>query len=354
MSMKKIFIILFLLLPTLVFAENTNNYLVENLYISMIDEDATTARSNAITYAQRQAFNTILNRLGIDTSNSVIISDNEISQMLRSMQIKNEKITTKSYSATLTLQFSPEYIKYTLSKYKISQYSPHFDSYLIIPVIKNGDNIYLWEKENKWLDPLTRNARGTTGVLVIKDNYSTRNLIDLEYFKKPKYNNFKKLASLYGTNNVVLVVGEENKEDKLIDTKIYVLNDNQSTNAYLKYEMKDKNIDNDYYNASIEIVKYIDGLLVEDKNKTEYNVIDRNDGYINIYAPLSSIQDYINVKHKLAINKDITQINLKMISQKMAVFTVKYSSNINNLVQSLKNIGFTTSNKKEGIYVFLN
>lgn len=352
--MKKIFIILFLLLPTLVFAENTNNYLVENLYISMIDEDATTARSNAITYAQRQAFNTILNRLGIDTSNSVIISDNEISQMLRSMQIKNEKITTKSYSATLTLQFSPEYIKYTLSKYKISQYSPHFDSYLIIPVIKNGNNIYLWEKENKWLDPLTRNARGTTGVLVIKDNYSTRNLIDLEYFKKPKYNNFKKLASLYGTNNVVLVVGEENKENKLIDTKIYVLNENKATNAYLKYEMKDKNIDNDYYNASIEIVKYIDGLLVEDKNKTEYNVIDRNDGYINIYAPLSSIQDYINVKHKLAINKDITQINLKMISQKMAVFTVKYSSNINNLVQSLKNIGFTTSNKKEGIYVFLN
>lgn len=352
--MKKIFIILFLLLPTLVFAENTNNYLVENLYISMIDEDATTARSNAITYAQRQAFNTILNRLGIDTSNSVIISDNEISQMLRSMQIKNEKITTKSYSATLTLQFSPEYIKYTLSKYKISQYSPHFDSYLIIPVIKNGDNIYLWEKENKWLDPLTRNARGTTGVLVIKDNYSTRNLIDLEYFKKPKYNSFKKLASLYGTNNVVLVVGEENKENKLIDTKIYVLNENKATNAYLKYEMKDKNIDNDYYNASIEIVKYIDGLLVEDKNKTEYNVIDRNDGYINIYAPLSSIQDYINVKHKLAINKDIIQINLKMISQKMAVFTVKYSSNINNLVQSLKNIGFTTSNKKEGIYVFLN
>lgn len=354
MSMKKIFIILFLLLPTLVFAENTNNYLVENLYISMIDEDATTARSNAITYAQRRAFNTILNRLGIDTSNSVIISDNEISQMLRSMQIKNEKITTKSYSATLTLQFSPEYIKYTLSKYKISQYSPHFDSYLIVPVIKNGNNIYLWEKENKWLDPLTRNARGTTGVLVIKDNYSTRNLIDLEYFKKPKYNNFKKLASLYGTNNVVLVIGEENKEDKLIDTKIYVLNENKATNAYLKYEMKDKNIDNDYYNASIEIVKYIDGLLVEDKNKTEYNVIDRNDGYINIYAPLSSIQDYINVKHKLAINKDITQINLKMISQKMAVFTVKYSSNINNLVQSLKNIGFTTSNKKEGIYVFLN
>lgn len=352
--MKKIFIILFLLLPTLVFAENTNNYLVENLYISMIDEDATTARSNAIAYAQRQAFNTILNRLGIDISNSVIISDNEISQMLRSMQIKNEKITTKSYSATLTLQFSPEYIKYTLSKYKISQYSPHFDSYLIVPVIKNGDNIYLWEKENKWLDPLTRNVRGTTGVLVIKDNYSTRNLIDLEYFKKPKYNNFKKLASLYGTNNVVLVVGEENKEDKLIDTKIYVLNEKKATNAYLKYEMKDKNIDNDYYNASIEIVKYIDGLLVEDKNKTEYNVIDRNDGYINIYAPLSSIQDYINVKHKLAINKDITQINLKMISQKMAVFTVKYSSNINNLVQSLKNIGFTTSNKKEGIYVFLN
>lgn len=353
--MKRLFILICLLFPMYVFAENVNNYSVENLYINVIDEDATLARNKALTRAQRQAFNTILNRLGIDSSNGIMISDGEISQMLRSMQIKNEKITSKSYSATLTLQFSPEYVKYILNRYHISKYSPYFNSYLIVPVLKDGKNIYLWEAQNKWLKPLTRNVKGTTGIFVVKDDYETRNLIGLDYFTKPNYNNFKKLNDLYGTNNIVVVVSEEDKKDNIIDTQIYVLNDEETVNAYLKYEMKDKNINNDYSDASIEIINYINNLLNSNEDKTAYNVIDRDDGYVNIYAPISSLKDFITVKNNLSVNKNIQEINLKMVSKKMAIFTVKYTDNMNvkALAKSLESFGFDVSEKQEGIYVFI-
>ena len=52
--MKRLFILIFLLLPIYVFAENIDNYLVDNLSVSIIDEDATTARSKALAKAQRQ------------------------------------------------------------------------------------------------------------------------------------------------------------------------------------------------------------------------------------------------------------------------------------------------------------
>lgn len=353
--MKRLFILICLLFPMYVFAENVNNYSVENLYINVFDEDATSARNKALTRAQRQAFNTILSRLGIDTSNGIMISDSEISQMLRSMQIKNEKITSKSYSATLTLQFSPEYINYTLNRYHISKYSPHFNSYLIIPVLKDGKNTYLWESQNKWLKPLARNVRGSTGIFVVKDDYNTRNLIGLNYFSKPNYDNFKKLNDLYGTNNIVVVISEEDKTNNIIDTQIYVLNDEETVNAYLKYEMKDKNINNNYSDASIEIINYINNLANSSEDKTAYNVIDRNDGYVNIYAPISSLREFITVKNNLSANKNINEVNLKMVSKKMAIFTVKYAdeTNVKALAKSLESFGFDVSEKQEGIYVFI-
>ena len=294
-------------------------------------------------------------KLGIDSSNGIMISDSEISQMLRSMQIKNEKITSKSYSATLTLQFSPEYLRYILNKYKISQYSPHFDSYVIIPIVKEDNKYYLWESQNKWLKPLTRNARGATGILVVQDDYHTRNLLGLNYFNKPTYEKFKNISDLYGTNNIVVLISHEDKTNKIIDTDIYVINDEQTINAYLKHEMTEKNINNDYNNASIEIINYISGLSNSNDDKTAYNLIDRNDGYVNIFVSLSSIKDFIITKNNLSANKNITEINLKMITKKMAVFVVKYvdNTNVTALAKSLENFGFDVSEKQEGIYIFI-
>lgn len=355
--MKKIFTLIFLFFSITVFAQqDANDFFVDNVIISRIDKDATTARRKAMQYGQREAFNTILKRLNIDTSNSIIINDNEISQMLRSMQIKNEKITNNSYSANLTFEFSPEYLKFILNKYKISKYSPYFNSYLIVPAVRENSEIYLWEKNNRWIKSFNKNISNYNNIFVIEDDFLTRNSIEKDFFFKPKIGNFNKLNKIYNTNNIVAVVSEENKQSNVIDTKIYVLNNNKTTNAYLTYQLNNKNIDVDYINAGIEIMEYINNLSNNNPEKTAFNIVDNDDGYINVYAPISSLQDFINVKNNLSINENIAEINLKMISKNLAIFTIKCVKNVDikSLIKSLKDYGFIVSEKNDGIYVFLN
>lgn len=355
--MKKLFIFIFLLFPSMLFAEsNNNNFIIDNIFISRIDKDATTAREKAIHSGQRKAFNIILDRLNIDSSNGIIINDNEISQTLRSMQIKNEKITNNSYSANLMLEFSPEYINFILNKYKISKYSPYFDSYLIIPVLKENGKIYLWEKNNNWINSFNKNIKNYNNIFTIQYDFLTKNLLDKDFFFEPEFNNFNKLNNIYYTNNIVVVVGEENKQSNLLDIKIYVLNKEKTVNAYLTYQINSDNINNNYIDAAIEIMEYIKNISDNNVDKMTFNIIDRNNNYVDIYSPISSIQDFMNVKNKLSVNKNINEINLKAISKKLAIFTIKYAdnSNLELLIQSLKDHGFTVSEKKYGIYVFLN
>ena len=352
--MKKIFIFLFLMFAPVVFAETNEDYAIDNLRVSRIDKDATTAREKAIIKGQRDAFNIVLARLSIDDSNGVIITDDEISQMLRSMQIRNEKITDNSYSATLTLEFSPDYVKYTLNKHRITKFSTAFDSYLIVPVLNENGNTYLWERSNRWTNFFNKNVKSSEGVFLVNSDFASKNLIDLDYFKKPKFSNFKNLADLYGVNNVVAVVGNYQANGNTIYTKIYVMSDKKIRNATLNYEMQNiNNPDIDFNDASLKIIEYLDGL--RNKSETQYAAAPQiqRDG-IYVFAPISSLKDFNNVDKILKNDKNVITATLKSLEKNLAIYFVKYENNdITSLISSLESDGFTISEKKNGLYIFI-
>lgn len=351
--MKKLFFVIFLLFPLLANAVDSD-YVIENLKIGKTDKDATTARQKAMLQGQRKAFNTILERLDIDSSNGIVVGDDEISQMLRSMQIKNEKITNNSYNAVLTLEFSPEYIKYILNKYKITKYSPKLDSYLIIPVLNTDDEMYLWEKSNKWVSAFKKNIIGNKNIILIDDDYSSRNAINKDYFKNPTYSKFDIVANLYNVNNIAVVIGTYNKGDELIKIKIKVMNPENTRNAIMNYEVENlNNINADFDAASMKIIEYINKLNEKDGNNTIVPKYSNSEtGTVHIFAPISSIGEYNNVSKILEKNKSITELKLKVLSKNMAIYSAKYYNNdLKMLIQSLKSDGFSVSEKKDGLYI---
>ena len=295
--MRKFFIILFLFYSSFLFAENKNNFLVENIKINRVDKDANIARQKAITKAQRDAFNTVLNRLSIDDTNGIAITDDEISTILRSIQINNEKITSNSYSATLTIEFNPEYVNYMLKKYRITKFSPKHNSYLIIPILKEDGNVYLWEKNNKWMSLFLRNLKNNNNsVFLIEDDFSSRNLLNKRMLEKPSFNNFKNLAELYNINNIVLIDSEFQKDINVIDIKINIISDKEERKATLKYELENINKPIlDFNNASIKIIEYVNNLS---KNNNEVNTVENykesKTGTL-VFVPISSLSAFNNV-----------------------------------------------------------
>ena len=335
--MKKIFLFIFLMFAPIVFAENNQDYIVDNLKVVRIDKDATTAREKAITKGQRDAFNIILSRLSIDDTNSMAITDEEISQMLRSIQIKDEKITDSSYRATLMVEFSPDYVKYILNKYRITKFSPTYDSYLIVPVLNEDGVTYLWEKSNRWTNFFNKNVKSSNGIFLVDNDFASKSLIDIGYFKKPNFSNFTNLAELYGVNNVVAVVGNYNTNDNVIYTKIYVMSNKRTRNATLNYQMQ--NIDNpdiDFNNASIKIVEYLNGLSDGNANQGETTANENQRSDMYIFAPISSLKDFNNIDKVLKNNKRIINANLKSLEKNLAIYSIKYVDNdIESLITSL-------------------
>jgi len=353
--MKKIFLFIFLMFAPIVFAENNQDYIVDNLKVVRIDKDATTAREKAITKGQRDAFNIILSRLSIDDTNSMAITDEEISQMLRSIQIKDEKITDSSYRATLMVEFSPDYVKYILNKYRITKFSPTYDSYLIVPVLNEDGVTYLWEKSNRWTNFFNKNVKSSNGIFLVDNDFASKSLIDIGYFKKPNFSNFTNLAELYGVNNVVAVVGNYNTNDNVIYTKIYVMSNKRTRNATLNYQMQ--NIDNpdiDFNNASIKIVEYLNGLSDGNANQGETTANENQRSDMYIFAPISSLKDFNNIDKVLKNNKRIINANLKSLEKNLAIYSIKYVDNdIESLITSLESDGFTVNEKKSGLYIFM-
>lgn len=335
------------------------DYLVSNLRISRVDRDATTARKNAMAEGQRDAFYTILRRLGVDTSNGILVSNDEISEMIISMQIKNERITNNSYSAVLNIEFNPEYINYTLNKHKINEYSPKLDSYLIVPVLNENGKTYLWEKGNRWMPAFRKSLADENSIFIVSNDYSTKNLVDLEDFNRPSYSKFKNLANLYNVNNIVLVIGNYTKGSAIIDTKIYVLNAEKTRNAALNYEMLTPNSPAvGFEDAAIKVIDYIKSLL-EKENEEQMAEVEgtklkllKDGAYV--FLPISSVGDFNYSDKLLRGNQNITSIELKMVSKNMALYLVKfYNNDLKSFIYSLKADGFSVSEKREGIYIFI-
>ena len=356
-DMKKLFVFIFCIF-SLVFANaNANDiYTISDFRINNYDKDATTARQIAMDKGQRKAFNKILERLGIDSSNGIIVSDAEISQMIRSMQIKNEKITNNSYSAVLTLEFSPDYVKYTLDKYKISRSSPRFNSYLIIPVLKDQNGTYLWEKNNLWIEGFTKNLTTAKNTFLVQDNYFSRNALDLDYFdKKPVFSKFENIMNFYNINNAAVVVGEYNNGDDFIKIKISILNENSTRNAHMDYEIEDKtNIKVAFNDASLKIMEYISGLNKNDNPETKGLTTQKTEeSGVFVFAPISSITDFNMIDSTLKSVRGIKELKLRMLTKNMATYFIKYDIDDETLIDYFKESGFSVNQKKDGLYIFL-
>jgi len=353
-DMRKLLILLFLFIPLFANADNSDMYVINDLEIAQVDKDATTARQRAMLDGQREAFNIILERMGIDATNGILVSDDEILQMLRSMQIKDEKITNNSYEALLTMEFSQDYVSHFLNKYNITKYSPKLNSYLIVPILNERGNAYLLQKDNRWMAAFKGNLNNNKNILLIDNNYSTRNLVNKLSFKNPVYSNFQSLADLYNVNNVVIVDGTYDRRESLIKIKIRIMTSNGIKNATMDYEVENANdLTLDFNSAASKIIEYLEGL---DKGSMNGNFIDISkleSGIIYLHVPISSIGDYNDIAAILNNNRNIFELKLKMLSKNMAIYLVKYRDNdLKLLIDSLKADGFSVNEKKDGLYIF--
>jgi hypothetical protein len=334
---KILFLFLFFYAITDCFASNA--YSVKGIPVKSTARDAMVARESAISYGERSALNVVLKKLNINSPNTSLIKKEEIPTAIRSMQIRNERMTSNSYSATLDIEFSRESLNHLLNKYKIDKYSASANTYLIIPYFKN----FLFEKENITFTSFNKNVKDGKGMFVIKkDQLSTTELknLDKDDFV---YENFNKLSDFYSVNNIVFVFTTPDDDDLV--SEIYVLNEDGARKSELT--TGDSNVDL----ATTKIIKYLEGLNL--KKSAASDTVANGDSVL-LFVELDSIKNLNDIEKILSYNTNISTKQMKSMTKKSVVYQIKLKDrNINNFIKALKKDGFTVSEKKDGIHAFL-
>ncbi|TNE41377.1 MAG: DUF2066 domain-containing protein [Alphaproteobacteria bacterium] len=130
----------------------------DNLYVIRgisVDETASTAaaaRTKAVEVGQRRAFGTLLRHLVLKAyhSNLPNLSDDEITPLVSSFQVANERSSAQRYLADLTFEFKRDAVRGLLRRNALPFSESVGKPLLILPVYETDERSYLWEEPNPW------------------------------------------------------------------------------------------------------------------------------------------------------------------------------------------------------------
>ena len=216
-------------------------------------------RENAKNISFKNAFNILAKNILTpeDFLRFSQITDFNPTNLVSDYKIESEKITEINYFAEISINFSPERVKNFFSDNNININIFVSESYLIFPVFKKFNTLYLWDKENLWYDFLL-------------DEYDQQSLLKLYFPKKSNINRLKISAEqilnmnvskivnfldLYNKKKAIIIFLEEkfdinkNNFDLKLDAKLF------SNNIFTKIKIGD------------------DDLLVEGKNSSEIDLV---------------------------------------------------------------------------------
>lgn len=131
--------------------DDASFYTVTDVPADVTADNAVHARDQALTQAQRLAFNQLIDRLGAPTSVVKKLSDDDIASLVKSFEVQNERRSAVRYIGTFTIQFKPNAVRNYLGSKNATYSETHSsDPIVILPVLMVGDKAVLWEDKTKW------------------------------------------------------------------------------------------------------------------------------------------------------------------------------------------------------------
>jgi hypothetical protein len=339
------------------FCADSEIYLVENVSAKTSAKSPTLARNSAVASARRDGFLIILTRLELNTAIADEINDDEISEMVSSEQIQNEKIAGNTYSATFNITFAKNFVDHILQKKTKeiknnvennlkNKVSDNTETAIIIAGIADKKRIKLWEEENQWRYALNRylGTRSKKNFLVGQpdiDNIATinnENISDLSYADIESMLNKYNALSAY-----TIILNYDNIENKII-LDVNHIRKMQKKQLRLSFV----NVDRLNYEQLLDIVakKTIEYLastqFVGDKNL--------NNNFIRLEINFVNLDSWIIAKKKIENCNFISQINIESLSRDYAVISVNYNDLNNKIEDNFGRLNFSVDKKSDNFY----
>lgn len=152
------FTLLLFILPVMPEAMGQDQlYVIRNLTVDKVAENAVEARDQAILEGQREAYQMLADRLLMSESGEVPleeVSNTQISSLISDFETRQEQFSDERYRAKMTVRFNAEAVKNFLGQSQTAKLADvQSKPVLVLPFIRNAETgqSFLWSRQNPWL-----------------------------------------------------------------------------------------------------------------------------------------------------------------------------------------------------------
>jgi len=363
----------------------SNIYAIEGIEAKAIAKSPILARNLAFENAKKDAFLVLLSRLNLPPETIANINNDELSSMVRSERVLDEKIANNTYLATFNIVFAKNFVDHVLKTKNLTQIAnnqeisteksennnqnnleneqlnlnnsqekindnPLNNNNLTILVPIQFDKLQplLWEENNLWkpaLEKLIIKNQLHNQFIILNSNLNYITVLNAQNIKNIDFDNIKFILDEKKANSLSLVFLKiDNLENKAI---IDVVNINSLQKTQFRLSFTGLDLVN-----KTELINSIANKTIEQlKNKTIKPSPTPKNNY-SLQFPIKSYQQWQNYQSTLQNSGSIAKITINNLSFDNITITLEYNgktsfseflTSLNFEFQKLNNIYFINS-----------
>ena len=176
---KNFLIILIIFIFKNLHAYDSNIYLIKDIEIIIEDTQELLAREKALNEAFNLSFDILLKRILNEKNYAKLKYNREVDKVpfIKDYKIKNEEFFDSKYTVLIDVNFYEYKVSEYLENFNLNKSNLVSEDFLALPVFSEFNNLFLWERKNKWFTNLI-------------NEYDDDNLLNLYFPERNFLNNF--------------------------------------------------------------------------------------------------------------------------------------------------------------------
>ena len=337
---------------------NDDIYFIENNEIYLENNgNVLELRENAKEISFQNALNILARKIldPADFRKFQQLEETNTSNLVKDYQIQSEKINDINYYTNISINFSKEKIKNFFRKNNITINALVSEEYLVFPVFKKFNTLYLWEKDNYWYDNLIQ-------------EYDQQSLLKLFFPEKNHLNKFRispidlidenslkvqKFLDFYKKKKAIILFLEEDFETNQNKFKSNFVAKFFFNNRFTEINLLKNQII--YDNSDFSLVELIAKQVIVElenwwKDKIDdFEVEQDNTNEFEILIKTDDLKKVLYIEKTLKEILSENDLNIKEINQSFIVYSVQSNFSIErlNLALESKNLKLKNNNSDD-------
>lgn len=311
------------------------------------------ARDSARVDGARRALDAVVAKLAgsPDKVKPLKLSDNQVTDLVASFEVANEKMSAVRYVADYTYHFKPADVAKVMQNAGIAMGggggTPSSSAaanpaenlagktVVVLPVYQDAGTTVLWDDPNPWREAWAARpapAGGST-LLVPLGDVSDLSTIDADKARTGDPSSLAAIAKKEGGDEVLVMLATRRLGDKPgADVTVKRYRGGQLLDTHSDA------VDAKPNEADVDLFRRASDTIVADIQNGWKNakvVADQPQGSLVLTTPITGLDDWIKLRDSLSALPSVQKINVKSLSRQEATIEIQYAGSLDQLKTNL-------------------